>query len=418
MTISSEERRAAKPGRVAPLLFATAISVTGDGAFTVAVPLLAAALTRDPLTLSVVSASAALPWLLFGLHAGALTDRWPRRRVMIVADLVRAGTLAGFVALLAAGHASIALLAVTVVVVGIGQCLFDSAAQGIIPAIVGRDKDTLTKVNGRFWALDTAGRSLTGPALGSAAFAVARVLPFAVDAVSFLLSAAFVTRLPHTPAPPPPADGRPSITRSIIEGLRFVSGHRRLRALVAIACINNSAYSAAMAIFVLYATQILHVPAAGYGLLFVATATGGVAAGWWAKPLTRRLSYRAVLAVNCLTQGVAWAGIAAAGNVWFTALMLALLGAAASVGTVALVSARQEATPDELLGRVVSVFRLFGIGAASISALAGGAIAAAYSLAATLYTAGLVLIVLGAAIAARPALFSDSPENSPGKSGG
>lgn len=398
MALSSQERRTATSGRAAPLLAATGISVTGDGAFTIAVPLLAVTLTGDPFTLSVVSASMALPWLLFGLPAGALADRWPRRRVMVAADLARAVVLGLFVTLLVAGHASIPALAAAAVLVGAGQCFFDSAAQGMIPALVGREKDALTQVNGRFWALDTAGRSLAGPTLGSAAFAVSRILPFAADAVSFLISAALVTRLPETT--PPPAAGRPGIAVAIREGVQFVARHRRLRTLVLVVCVNNSAFNIAMATFVLYARQVMHVPAAGYGALFALAAAGGVITSWWAKPLTRRMSYRSMLAVNCLTQAIAWAGIAAVNNIWLTAVLLVQLGAGAGLGTVAVVSARQEHTPDELLGRAVSVFRLFGIGTATVSALLGGVIATGFGLAAPLYVAATVLVVLGLTIPA------------------
>src|SRR5690349_20615291 len=87
--------------RVTPLLVATGISVTGDGAVLAAAPLLAAALTRDPVAVSTVTAAFYLPCLVFGLPAGALVDRWPRRRVMVCTDVIRFGVLAGLAALIA-----------------------------------------------------------------------------------------------------------------------------------------------------------------------------------------------------------------------------------------------------------------------------------------------------------------------------
>ncbi|GGQ79058.1 MFS transporter [Couchioplanes caeruleus subsp. azureus] len=370
--------------------------MTGDGAFAVAAPLLAATLTTDPVALSVVSASAALPWLLFGLPAGALVDRWPRRRVMVASDLARAVVLAVFVVLLSTGHATVVVLAAAVLLLGIGQCFFDSSAQGMIPAVVGRDKVALTQVNGRFWALDTAGRSLAGPALGSALFAAARMLPFVLDALSFLLSAILVRRLPETT---PLATPRAGLGSAIREGFAYVWRRRTLRTLVVSTCANNGAFSIAMATFVLYAGQSLHVPPAGYGALLAITAVGGVLAGWWAKPLTRRLPYLPLLSIACLGQALAWTGIAAVRTIWFTGLMLALLGAVAAIGSVVIGSARQEGTPDELLGRVVSVFRLFGTGTATFGALLGGVLAAAWGLAAPMYVAALVLVIAGTATA-------------------
>ncbi|WP_250033880.1 MFS transporter [Paractinoplanes maris] len=389
--------RHAGPRRAARLLAAKAISVTGDGAFLVAVPLLAASLTSDPFTLSVVAAAMLLPWLLFGLPAGALADRWSRRRTMVVADLARAAILCVLVVLLATGHAGIGVLIVAVIVIGAGTCMFDAAAQGAIPTLVGRDKAALTHVNGRFSAYDTIGRSFAGPALGSAGFALGRSLPFAADALSFLASALFVRRLPELHVQRP----RTSIAADIRAGLRFVAGHREVRFLVVAACVNNSAFTCAFATFVLYATDVLHVPQAWYGILIAASAAGAVAAEWWVEPLTRRFTHWHALALSCAGQAVAWAGIALAGDVWVTAALLALFGAASGIGAVALMSARQEATPDELLGRVTSVFRIAGTGVTALAALAGGLLATAYGLAFPMYAAAAALAVLAAVIRLR-----------------
>jgi predicted MFS family arabinose efflux permease len=155
----------------------------------------------------------------------------------------------------------------------------------------------------------------------------------------------------------------------------------------------NGAFNIAMAPFVLYATNVLGVPTAAYGVLLAMSALGGVVAGWQAGPLTRRLSYRQTMALAHLAQAIAWAGIAFAGNTWAAAVLLALLGAGSSLSSVAVGSARQALTPDGLLGRVVSAFRLFGLGAAGLGALAGGAIAGALGLMAPLVVAASILTV-------------------------
>ncbi len=374
--------------RAAPLLAATGISVTGDGALLAAAPLLAAALTRDPIAVSSVTAAVYLPWLLFGLPAGALVDRWRRRRVMVLADLLRAAVLASLVGLLLAGLLTLPMLVAAVVLVGIAQCFFDSAAQAVIPAIVGREKDDLALVNGRFWALDTVGRSLLGPPLGSAAFQLGRSLPFALDAVTFLASAVLVRQLPDAPAPHGTHD---KVLTAVREGLRHLVRTRDLRVLALSMGAYNGAYNIAIAPFVLYATDVLHVPNAAYGVLLAMAALGGIVAGWRAAPLTRRLSYRQTMAVAHLAQATAWAGIALAGNVWATAPLLAVLGAGSALSSVAVGSARQTLTPDALLGRVVSAFRLFGLGMAGLGALVGGVIADHYGFTAPLVAAAAVL---------------------------
>lgn len=376
--------------RVAPLLASTAISVTGDGIFIAAAPLLAAALTRNPVAVSTVTAGFYIPWLLFGLPAGALVDRWPRRAVMVASDLVRGCVLAGLTAAVLLHLVSVPVLVATVACVGTAQCFFDSAAQACIPALVGRDKDKLAHVNGRFWALDTVGRGLAGPPLGSAAFAVNRALPFAADAASFFVSATLVRNLPHVPAAGGPHE---KIRTAIRAGLHHLVETRDLRVLALSMGAYNFAYNASMAIFVLYAREILGVPAAAYGVLLAVGAVGGVVAGWRARPWTRSLSYRQTMTAACAAQAVAWAGIAITANVWIAGVLLAVSGAGASLSSVAVGSARQALTPDALLGRVVSAFRLFGLGAAGLGALVGGATASLYGLTASLILSATVLAV-------------------------
>lgn len=384
------QREGVRARGVGPLLASTAISVTGDGAFIAAAPLLAASLTRNPVAVSTVTAAFYLPWLLTGLLAGVLVDRWPRRPVLVAADLVRAVILTMLAALVFVRAANVLFLVTVVLLVGIAQCFFDSAAQATIPAVVGRDKEALTHTNGRFWALDTVGRSLIGPPLGSTTFALNKTLPFLGDALSFLASAVLVSRLPRVPASDGPREG---LLTAVREGLQHLTHTRDLRALAFSMGAYNFGYNLAIATFVLYAKDVLRVADAGYGVLLAAMAVGGVIAGWRAASLTRRLSYRQVQAAALLVQGLAWAGVALAPNAVVVGVLFAFLGAGSSLASVAVGSARQALTPDKLLGRVVSAFRLFGLGAAGLGALAGGFVADWQGLRAPLLVAAALLIL-------------------------
>jgi MFS family permease len=384
------QREGTRARGVGPLLASTAISVTGDGAFIAAAPLLAASLTRNPVAVSTVTAAFYLPWLLTGLLAGVLVDRWPRRPVLVAADLVRAVILTMLAALVFVRAANMLFLVTVVLLVGIAQCFFDSAAQATIPAVVGRDKEALTHTNGRFWALDTVGRSLIGPPLGSTTFALNKTLPFLGDALTFFASAVLVSRLPRIPASDGPREG---LLTAVREGLQHLTHTRDLRALAFSMGAYNFGYNLAIATFVLYAKDVLRVADAGYGVLLAAMAVGGVIAGWRAASLTRRLSYRQVQAAAQLVQGLAWAGVALAPNAVVVGILFAFLGAGSSLASVAVGSARQALTPDKLLGRVVSAFRLFGLGAAGLGALVGGVVAEWQGLRAPLLVAAALLIL-------------------------
>jgi MFS family permease len=384
------QREGMRAHGVGPLLASTAISVTGDGAFIAAAPLLAASLTRNPVAVSTVTAAFYLPWLLTGLLAGVLVDRWPRRPVLVAADLVRAVILTVLAVLVFVRAANMLFLVIVVLLVGVAQCFFDSAAQATIPAVVGRDKEALTHTNGRFWALDTVGRSLIGPPLGSTTFALNKTLPFLGDALSFLASAVLVSRLPRVPASDGPREG---LLTAVREGLQHLIHTRDLRALAFSMGAYNFGYNLAIATFVLYAKDVLRVADAGYGVLLAAMAVGGVIVGWRAASLTRRLSYRQVQAAALLVQGLAWAGVALAPNAVVVGLLFTFLGAGSSLASVAVGSARQALTPDKLLGRVVSAFRLFGLGAAGLGALVGGVVADWQGLRAPLLVAAALLIL-------------------------
>ena len=185
MSVSeAETRRDRRPlGRDFRLLwFASAISNLGDGIFLVALPLLAASITRSPAELSLVVLAGRLPWLLFALVSGALVDRWDRKRVMWVVDAVRfaiVGTLAWAVA---ADVATIPLLAVVSFVLGVGETLFDSAAQSIVPAVVGRESNRLEQANGQMYAAEIVTNQFVGPPSGGFLYAITRAVPFLGDA--------------------------------------------------------------------------------------------------------------------------------------------------------------------------------------------------------------------------------------------
>ena len=307
---------------------ASTVSSLGDGMYLAALPLLAATLTRDPLAVSVVTFAGWLPWLLFALPAGALVDRLDRRRVMWTVDAARALVVGALTVAVLAGWASIPLLAVAGFLVGAGQTLFENAAQAMVVAVAGRDPRRLERANGQLVASLTVGQQLIGPPAGSAAFAFAPWLPFLADAVSFGASAGLVAAIngqfqpegvpggvpedspagalePHRPVPGPP-EGEPSpaaelaapvvhsppsppvlpsspspptvrnLRAEIAEGLRFLFGHRLLRACVLLVSASNLAFMAGEAVLVLFATEELGLGSRGYGLLLAAVALGGL----------------------------------------------------------------------------------------------------------------------------------------------
>jgi MFS family permease len=384
---------------------AVGVSSLGDGAFLAALPLAAAAVTRNPTAVAAVTAAMYLPWVLVQPVAGALLERWPFRATMLTADLLRALGVGLLALLIATGNANIALLAVAAFGMVLGQIFHDGAVQATVPELTGRHGLALDKVNGRVYGAETAGKQLIGPPIGSLTFALMPWLPFAADAVSFLASAALLSRLPRdlrTPA----TQVRPPLLKAVWAGIVWLARHGQLRLLAVVAAAGNLAYNAAWATFVLLATDRhgLGVAAAGFGLLISAYAVGGVIGGLATGRLNTLLGPARGVIVLAVAHALAWPLIAMAHSAWLAAPLLAVIGAAQTMTTVTNVGLRQVLAPADMLSRVTAAFRTLVNSASPLGAILGGVIASAYGLRAPLFVAGAVLLLVVAVTA--PALLS------------
>jgi MFS family permease len=375
-----------------------------------ALPLLAATLTRDPLAVSVVTVAGWLPWLLFALPAGAVVDRLDRRRVMWAVDTARALVVAALAAAVLAGWASIPLLAVAGFLVGAGQTLVENAAQAMVVAVVGRDPRRLERANGQLVATLTVGQQLAGPPAGSAAFALAAWLPFVADAVSFGAGAGLVASIGGRFGPGRTDGGTAgrSLRTEIAEGVRFLLGHRLLRAGVLLVSASNLAFMAGEAVLVLFAADELGLGGRGYGLLLAAVAVGGVPGSLLAARVGERVPPGPLIVGGVLAGAAAMACFGLATDPWLAGAAYAATGAVWGVWNVTLLSLRQAIVPDRLTGRVVGAIRLIGFGSIPVGALLGGLVARALGLRAPFLLGAAVLVV--AALAAAPVITSGAVE--------
>lgn len=381
------------------LLASTGVSIAGQGMVLAAVPLLAARLTTDPFEVSLTVAATYAAWLVVGLPAGALADRWPRRTTMVVADVVRAVIAGALAVTVLTGAVQLWALVACVFLLGVAGCFFDPAAQAALPLVVGRDQQRLATANGRIWSLDLIGRSMVGPPLGAALFVLGASIPFFGNAIAFLISAALLVGLGRM-APPPTVAEHPPVFRSVREGLSYLARHSELRLLTVGMAIFNFVYNVAYSTLVLFARERLHVTETGFGFLLAASAVGGLAAGYFVPKIGRQLPARGIYGAGLLAQGCGWLLVLVSPNPWIAGVAIALVGAASMSVTVLGGTARQRLTPDELLGRVSATTRVAGIGVAALGAIAGGMIANAGGLSSSLLTAGVMAGLAGGLLAA------------------
>ncbi len=377
------------------LFTATTISNLGDGVSVIAYPWLATAVTRNPLLIALVGVVQRLPWLLFTLPAGVITDRNDRRRLMVGANTIRF-VLTALVALavLVRGNALPApdqvddvvgtewflYLAIVVATLLLGTCevLHDNSAQTFLPAIV--DDDDLEQANGQMYAAEIVANQFVGPPLASLLLATGFVLPILFDAGSFAVAAGLVFSIVVTKRAPPPVAApvveRLSFKAELAEGFRWLWSHPLLRTFAITLGFLNMLGTVTTATIVLFGQEVLHTTVLEFGLMTAVAAIGGVLGGWLGSRISRRLGPG--VSVN-LTLWIGAVCAIATGFMSSWPLVAVLTGVSMFTGilwNVITVSLRQAVIPDRLLGRVNSVYRFFGWGMIPIGGLIGGALVA------------------------------------------
>ena len=372
---------------------ASTISNLGDGVTLVAGPLLAASLTRDPILVAGLTFAQTVPWLLFPLISGALVDRLDRRRVMGYADAARTTLIGAIGAAALLGWASMPLLFVVFFLMGTLETLFDNASQAIIPALVSRDR--LERANSRLYAAEILSNELAGPPLGGFLFGLAVAVPFLLDAGTYAAAAALILALRGEFRPKRPEDAPPTtLVAEIGEGLRWLWNHGLIRTLAIMLGVFNMTLAATNAILVLFALDVLSLGSFGYGVLLTSWAVGGLIGSLTADKIVAWLGSGRALQASVLVSALVLSVVALSENAVVVWAVFLLVGIIVVVWNVITVSFRQAVVPEDIFGRVNSVYRLLGWGGLSIGALLGGFLARSFGLTAPFWFAAVVLAVM------------------------
>lgn len=375
---------------------ASGLSNAADGAVKTALPLVAVSLTRSPAAVAGVSTALGLPWLLFALQAGALSDRLDRRRTMLTVNCCRGALLLVLAAAAAAGHVGLLALYAVAFLLGIGETLFDTSAQSILPAVVPRDR--LSTANSRLYAVELTANQFVGPPLGGLLVAAAAWLAFGVAGA--LWAAAGMVLLTLSGNYRPAQRRRTMLRTDIAEGLRYLAHHRVLRTLALVTGGVNLGTTATSAILVLYAVgpeSPMGLTETGFGLLLAASAVGSVAGAVAAQRIERSLGRANTMAVTVVLMAAGIAGPAISADVVNVTIWMIAVGFGAAAFSVIAVSLRQGIVPDQLLGRVNAGYRLVAWGTIPIGATLGGFVADAFGLRAVFVCGGAIAIALLAA---------------------
>ncbi|MDL5157363.1 MFS transporter [Actinomycetospora termitidis] len=376
-----------------PLVSSATVSEVGSQVSVLVLPVIAATvLTATPWQMGVLAAAGTAAFLVIGLPAGALVDRWRPRRVMVVCDLVRALLLVTVPLAFLGGGLSFAQLVAVAFAVGVATVFGDVAAQSILPALVARDD--LVRANSVLMTGTTAAE-VAGPGLGGLLLRVVSA-PAALlaDVVSFLASALLLLRVP-APARPERTEDR-ALGAEIVAGLRYVLGRPILRRITLCTATVNLAGGLRDAVLVLFALRDLALSPSLLGLVLSVGAAGGVVGAVAAGPLAGLVGQARIVPVGALAllPFTALTAVAGAAPAVLLVISAAGIGAATVVYNVAQLSMRQRACPPELLGRMNASIRTVVWGSPPLGALAGGALAGVVGNVAVLWGA-VVLTALG-----------------------
>lgn len=363
-------------GRDFRWLFASSLtSNIGDGIALAAAPLLIASMTDSPVLVASGAIMQYLPWLLFGLHAGAIVDRIDRRLLIMVANGIRALVLIGLCVFLVTGMASIWMVLIVAFLYGTAEVFVDTTSSTLLPMMVR--KADLGIGNARLQAGFLLANQLGGPPLGAFLFAIGSFWPFAVQGVCVALAIVLISRIAAIRRAEP-ADApreRTPVHTDILSGIRWLWQNPPVRTLVIIILTFNVTWAAPWGVLVLYATDYLQMGPVGYGALTTASAIGGLAATLLFGRLERRFSFASLMRV-CLSAEVlmhlAFA-LTTSGTVAFV-IMIAF-GAYAFVWATISTTVRQRLVPHHLQGRIASVNMVGVFGGLVIGQALGGVIA-------------------------------------------
>jgi MFS family permease len=377
---------------------ARALSITGSMVTAIALPVLVYRLSGSTLLTALVTALESAPYLLTGLFAGALADRWNRRRVMVTADLVNAVLIGSIPVAHLLGVLTVAQVLVVAFTVQSVYTFFDGANFGALPVLVGRAR--VAQANSAVWTASSLIELFVPPLTGLTLAVLSPATLLTLDALSFVASALAVRGIIR--AMSEVRDGLPRLRPRVVladiaEGLRYLVRHPGVRTMTIVGSLQSFGGGGFMALIVVWCDQVLHVGTSGlrFGLVWGTWGIGGLIAAVGLPRLLKRLQPAAITLYALPVSAVlgvlsplapGWVAAALALLVWGSAYVLVIVNA---------ISYRQQVTPEQLLGRVNTAARMLSWGVGwTLGSVVGGILGKQFGI-----RAGMVLMGLAGFVA-------------------
>jgi MFS family permease len=343
-----------------------------------------------------------LPFLLFSLPAGVWVDRLPRRPILVIADLGRAAALGSIPFAAVVGHLTLAQLYVVGFVTGTLTVFFDVSYQSYLPSLVERSQ--LVEGNSKL-EISRSSAQIGGPGAGGL-LVNALTAPYAVlvDAASFLWSALFVFAIRREEVVPERTAESPSMRRELIDGVRYLLGHRYWRGISMSTATFNFFNNVAFAILIVYAVRRLHMTPLSIGLAFSLANGGALFAAFFAQKIGTKLGVGRTIQLATILDGFPLVLIPlapASFPIPFIVVAFTIVTFGIVLYNVSVISLTQALTPERLLGRVNASRRFIVWGTIPLGGLVSGGLASWIGLRPTMFVGSI-----GCALAILPIALS------------
>jgi MFS family permease len=325
------------------------------------VPLLVLALTNSPAQAGVVAATRSAPYLVLGLPAGALIDRWNRRTILICCEIARGSAMFSVPLAWAFGTLTMYQLIAVGLVQGIAVTFANIAQTASLPRLVRREQIASAQ------ALNTSSTgiaALVGPGIGGVVVGLGRttaegaVLAFAVDASTALISVATLATI-RRPFQGARTLGGGRLRQEIVDGLRYLWSDKPIRQLAIVNCVHRLCVGSVVVLpVVVFGRDVLHADASQIGLIVGAAGAGGLIGSAATPHLRRYLSIGRMMVFIVAVHGLGIGLVGLAFGPPLAMLGMAIVGAGEAMTGIVQVSYRLATIPDDLQGRVNSVYRL------------------------------------------------------------
>jgi MFS family permease len=354
---------------------------------------------RKALALGMVGLVRVVPVIVFSMLSGVVADAWNRRRLMLMTQSA-AAVVAVMLAVLTYRGLTQVWPIYLLAALGAAAGAFDlPARQSLIPMLVPReDLPNAISLNSiMFQTASVIGPSVAGVLIGTSSLTSVYV----ANAVSFLFVIGALLMMRGVPERQDANGERNEISlRAAVEGLRFVFSSAVIRSTMMLDFMATF-FSSATALLPIFAQDVLHVGAQGYGWLYAAPAVGAMTASATMVWMNERIDRRGrVLLTAVSIYGVATVVFGLSRSFWLTFFCLALTGASDTVSTIIRNVIRQLETPDHLRGRMTGVNMVFFMGGPQLGELEAGLVANWFGAPISVITGGLGCLLATASISA------------------